>query len=107
MPFFLLAGGLILVLITLLIRGILRDVRYGRRCAAYYGCLMRTVIPVVALALILANICSRPYLRHAERRWLAQDTVTGVDPDGGFTTVESRLVQRLKAEMQQAAGQKR
>lgn len=82
-----------------------RDVRFGRSCAAYYGSLMRTVIPVIALALILVNLCSRPYLRHAERRWLAQDTVTALDSSGGgLTVIESRLTQRLKAEIQQAAG---
>ncbi len=102
-------GGVAVIVLILGSIGyaISRDVRFGRPCAAYYGSLMRTIIPVIALALILANICSRPYLRHAERRWLAQDTVMGPDSDaGGFTRVESRLVQRLRAEMRQAAGQK-
>lgn len=100
-------GGVAVIVLILGSMGyaISRDVRFGRPCAAYYGSLMRTVIPVIALALILVNLCSRPYLRHAERRWLAQDTVMGPDSSGGgFTVIESRLTQRLKGEIQQAAG---
>jgi len=96
-----------LALLTLLIRvvcGIASDVRFGRRCAAYYGSLARTLIPVVALALILVNICSRPYLRMEERRLVKSDTLMCSDlAAGGFTGLESRLVQRLKAEIQEAA----
>ena len=84
--------------------GIVRDVRFGRSCAAYYGSLARTLIPVVALALILVSVCSRPYLRMEERRLLRSDRVMRIDPNGGFTVVESRVTQRLKAEIQQAAG---
>ena len=82
---------------------ILRGAKFGPTCAAYYGTHARTIIPVLALALILVNVCSRPYLRWAERRWLATDTVMGVDPNGGFTRIETLVTQRLKAEIQQAA----
>ena len=68
-----------------------------------YGSLARTLIPVVALTLILVSVCSRPYLRLEERRLLQNDSVMGVDRNGGFTAVESRLTQRLKSEIQKAA----
>jgi len=95
-----------LVLLTLLVwcaYVTMRGAKHGRACVAYYGTLARTMIPVLALALILVNVCSRPYLRWSERRWLATDTVMGVDPSGGFTRVETRVTERLKTEIQQAA----
>jgi hypothetical protein len=82
---------------------LVREVDYGRSCAAYYGSLARTLLPVIALALILVNVSSRPYLRMAERRLLQSDTLMGPDPFGGFTSIESRLVHRLIAEMTKAA----
>lgn len=94
---------IVLLVLTELVRRIVRDVKHGRSCAAYYGSLARTLLPVVAIALILVNISSRPYLRMAERRLLAADTLMCLDPNGGFTAIESRLTHRLTAEMQKAA----
>jgi hypothetical protein len=93
----------LLVVIVWFVYGTLRNKRYGKSCAAYYGSVARTMIPVFALALILVNLCSQPYLRWSERRWLAADTITRPDPNGGFTVIETRIVKRLKAEIQQAA----
>jgi len=98
-------SALLLLVLADLVYCVVCDLRYGRKCAAYYGTLARTLIPVTALALILVNISSRPYLRMAERQLLAKDTVMRVDSTGGgFTAVESRVTQRLKSEIQKAAG---
>jgi CDP-diglyceride synthetase len=97
------AVGLLLVVLADLVYNIFCDVRYGRKFAAYYGSLARTMIPVTALALIIVNVSSRPYLRMRERQLLASDTLMSIDSKGGgFTTVEFRLVQRLKGEIQKA-----
>jgi hypothetical protein len=98
-----LLGLLLLLLLALLVRWIVREIQYGRTCAAYYGSLARTLLPVFALALILVNVCSRPYLRFEERRLLRIDTLMRPDPNGGFTSIESRVTQRLKAELEKAA----
>ena len=97
------AVGLLLLILTGLVHYACRDLRYARKFAAYYGSLSRTMIPVVALTLIIVNISSRPYLRMAERNLLAKDTVLGVDSNAGFTIIESRVTQRLKGEIQKAA----
>lgn len=100
----LIAGWLLLLVLAGIVDYVFCDVRYGRKFAAYYGSLARTLIPVIAMTLILVNVCSRPYLRMAERQLLAKDTIIRIDSaGGGFTAVESRLVQRLKAEIQKAA----
>jgi hypothetical protein len=94
---------LFLLIMATLIYSVICDIRYGRKCAAYYGSLARTLIPVTAMALIIINVSSRPYLRMAERQLLAKDTILRVDSTGGgFTAVESRVTQRLKAEIQKA-----
>jgi hypothetical protein len=97
-------AGLLLLVLADLVYCVACDVRYGRKCAAYYGTLARTLIPVIALALILVNISSRPYLQMKERQLLAKDTIMRVDSTGGgFTAVESRVTQRLKAEIRKAS----
>lgn len=92
----------ILLVLVALAYAIHRDVRHGRDCAAYYGCLARTLVPVLALAMILLNWTSGPYLRWSERRLLAEDTLLRIDPLGGFTTVEARVTARLREEIRQA-----
>jgi hypothetical protein len=94
---------LLLMVLAGIVHYVFLEVRYGRKCAAYYGSLARTLITVVALTLIIVNISSRPYLRMAERQLLAKDTVMRVDSKGGFTAIESRVTQRLKSEIQKAA----
>ena len=38
-----------------------------------------------------------------ERRLLYNDTLMRPDINGGFTSIESRIIQRLKAEIEKAA----
>jgi hypothetical protein len=93
----------LLVALLVILRAIRRELQFGRSCAAYFGSLARTIIPVIALALILVNICSRPYLRWSERRWLERDTLLAIDREGGgFTAVETRLTERLRTEIAEA-----
>ena len=96
-------GALVLSGLAYLIYGIAKRKWFARTYAPYYGSLARTLIPAVALAAIVLNAVAQPYLSREERHWMATDTVMRVDAKGGFTAIESRLVQRLKAEMQQAA----
>lgn len=96
-------AGLVLLLgVADQVYAVVCDRRHGKACAAYYGSLSRTLIPIVALTLILVTVGSRPYLRMEERRLLKNDAVMHVDPQGGFTVIESRVTQRLKAETQKA-----
>lgn len=83
--------------------GIVRRDWFRKTYAAFYGSFARTLVPNIALALIVMNIIAQPCLRREERIWITKDTVMHIDPKGGFTAIESRIVQRLKAEIQQAA----
>jgi hypothetical protein len=104
MGFLLVAWGLS-VLGVLIYGSIVRD-WFRSRHAAYYGSLARTLIPALSLAIIVLNSVAHPVLGQEERYWMKRDTVLRVDRNGGFTAVEARLTQRLKGEIQKAAGTK-
>ena len=84
-------------------RGVVRIARERGAFRLFRGSVLLSLVPVYALALILISLTVRPYLRHEERRWLAQDKVIALDPSGGFTRVEAAVTQRLKAEITAAA----
>ncbi|MEI6148876.1 MAG: hypothetical protein WCS01_07240 [bacterium] len=86
-----------------LVYGIVRRQWFRRTHAAYYGSLMRALVPAIAFVVIALNCIAQPWLSRQERHLISIDTVMHIDARGGFTAIESRVVQRLKAEMQQAA----
>ncbi len=64
----------------------------------YYGTVSRSLAPNLALAIILLSLAGRHYLAAEECDMVRADGITAALESGGFTTIESRLVQRLKAE---------
>ena len=96
-------GALILSGLAYLIHGIIWRQWFRKDYAAYYGSLMRALIPVMALTVIVLNSVAYPYLRWEERHWITSDTLVRIDPNGSFTVVEARVTHRLKTEVQQAA----
>jgi hypothetical protein len=85
-----------------LVYGIVRRQWFRRTHASYYGSLTRTLFPALALMVIALNCIAQPWLSRQERHLIAADTVMHIDAGGGFTVIETRVVQRLKAEMKQA-----
>ena len=92
----------ILMLVAAVVRVMARRREHGDY-RLFRAIMLRSLIPVYALALILVSLTARPYLRFEERRWVAQDTLVNLPPGGGFTALETRLTERLKAEMTRAA----
>lgn len=86
-----------------LVYGLVRRRWLGRTYAACYRTYARTLVPALALAILVLNGIAQPALLREERHWLSVDTVMRLDRHGGFTVIEARLVKRLKGEMQQAA----
>jgi hypothetical protein len=74
----------------------------SRQHGLYYGTVARSLIPCLALAVIVLSLLPGFCLRQQERSLFRQDTLIGMDPNGGFTKIEARLVQRLKQEALQA-----
>lgn len=95
-------GILILSVLAYWIYGIVRRSWFRKTYSAYYGSLLQASVPAIALMVIALNIIALPYLRHEEGRLIAKDTLIHVDSKGP-TKIETRLVLRLKTEMQQAS----
>lgn len=69
----------------------------------YLGTAARSLIPTFAAAILLLAGAVQPWLAHEETRWMRVDHLLSQDNAiGGFTSVETRLVNRLKSEMLEA-----
>jgi hypothetical protein len=79
---------------------------FGRpRFGLYYGTFFRSLIPSLALVVLLLSLGFRTWLVRAETRYLLSDRLL-YDPDRvGFTVVENDLVDRLRTEMLEASEQ--
>ena len=96
-------GALVLFVFAYLIHGVVRRQWFRKTYAAYYGSLARTLLPATAMVVIVLNVVAQPYLFHTERHLIAADTIMDIDPGGGFTAIETRLVHRLQTEMKETA----
>lgn len=70
----------------------------------YLGTAARSLIPAFAVAVLLLGGVVQPWLAHEETRWLRADPLLIQGSNiSGFTAVETRLVNRLKAAMIEGA----
>ena len=70
----------------------------------YLGTAARSLIPAYAVAILLLGGVVQPWLAHEETRWLRADPLISQGHTiGGFTVVETRLVNRLRTEMLEGA----
>ena len=78
---------------------------FPRPChGAYYGTLGRSLVPILAMAVVLIGLLTGPYLARRETFLVQNDPLFGVSPDEpGFTRVENRLAERLRRETAAAA----
>lgn len=100
----LLAAALLALLVAGLaaagVRQLVLRVRARGALRAHAATVTRALVPVFALALIVLNLTARPYLAWEERRLVRQDTLLRIDArSGGFTSLETRLVERLRADI--------
>lgn len=77
------------------VQGLVGKQQYGR----FYGATFRTLIPLFALAVIVLGVSTKPFLLHAEARYLARDTLISDTDRAGFTRIENDLVERLRREI--------
>jgi len=92
---------------VLLLGGLVLAVRYvfGRReHGLYRGTVARSLIPVFAAAAIAIGVLAHPVLRASEVRLLRADSSLSASTGPiSFTRAEALLVERLKAQVTQAA----
>lgn len=78
----------------------------GKKEGIFRGTVARSLIPVFASVAILIGVTATPYLAYSERRLVTNDPVFAcVDRGEGFSSVEVRLIQRLKKEFMDAMKQ--
>ena len=88
------ALGLGVTALSLLVQGMAGDPNHG----LFLGTLHRSMIPILAAAIVALSLLSRPVLRASEAAYLRQDTL--LLSDGAFTSFESRVATaRLRGEM--------
>lgn len=76
----------------------------GKKEGLFRGTVARSLIPVFASVVILVGIITAPYLSLSERRLVETNPLFVCLEEGeGFTNIETRLVQRLRAEVLDAA----
>ena len=82
------------------VRGLTALPRYG----AYYGTLGRSLVPFLALAVVLVGLLTGPYLSRRETFLVQNDSLISRGPDyRGFSQLETQLAERLRRETAAAA----
>jgi hypothetical protein len=67
--------------------------------ALYRATLMRSAAPVLAVVALTCALIAHPYLDAQESRLLNEDKMMQVDPDGGFSRFESKMVDAIRQTM--------
>jgi hypothetical protein len=83
--------------------GILLGIGQGlagqRQHGMFYGSLFATLIPMLALTIIVLGVVTRPLLLRAEGRYIERDTLMQDHDRVGFTRIENDLVEELRTAM--------
>jgi hypothetical protein len=88
---------------TALAVGILLGIGQGlggqRQHGVFYGSVFRTLVPMLALTIIVLGVSTRPVLLRAEARYIERDTLMQDRDRVGFTRIENDLVESLRGAM--------
>ena len=83
--------------------GILLGIGQGlggqRQHGVFYGSVFRTLVPMLALTIIVLGVSTRPVLVRSEARYLERDTLMHDRDRVGFTRIENDLVEALRGAM--------
>jgi hypothetical protein len=83
--------------------GILLGIGQGlagqRQHGMFYGSVFATLVPTLALTIIVLGVITRPLLLRAEGRYIERDTLMQDRDRVGFTRIENDLVEQLRTEM--------
>ena len=92
-----------LIGITLVPLGLFVWLMRGRGEGLFRGSVARSLIPVFAGVVVLLGVTAAPYLKSDEQWLIERDPMfTSIERGEGFTTLETRLVNRLRQEVMAA-----
>lgn len=92
-------GFLAIALVVAVLLGIAQGLGGQRQHGAFYGSVFRTLVPVLALAIIVLGVIARPVLLRAEAGYIQRDTLLQDRDRVGFTRLENDLVQEFRTAM--------
>ncbi len=92
-------GFLAVALVVAVLLGIAQGMGGQRQHGAFYGSVFRTLVPVLALTIIVLGVITRPVLLRAETSYIQRDTLLQDRDRVGFTRLENDLVQELRTAM--------
>jgi hypothetical protein len=79
--------------------GIAQGLAGQRQHGRFYGSVFATLVPMLALTIIVLGVVTRPLLLRAEARYIQSDTLMQDHDWVGFTRIESDLVEQLRTAM--------
>lgn len=92
-------GFLAAALAVGILLGIGQGVGGQRQHGVFYGAVFRTLVPMLALTIIVLGVSTRPVLLWSEARYLERDTLMQDRDRVGFTRIENDLVESLRGAM--------
>ncbi len=93
----------VMLLFSFLPLGLIAWTAAGRQKSAMFrGTIARSMIPVLALIIILVGTVVHPYLLNRERQFVQDDGIFGMPREGEFTRIESLVTERLNREALEA-----
>jgi len=66
-----------------------------KRSAMFRGTIARSLIPLLALIIVIVGSLVYPYLIDREKRYVRDDGILGLPEEGGFTRIETQVTERL------------
>lgn len=66
-----------------------------RNTAMFRGTVARSLIPILAMIIVLVGTCTHPYLINRETRFVQNDGILGIPEEGGFTRIEAHVTKQL------------
>jgi hypothetical protein len=93
----------VILLFSFLPLGLIAWTAAGRQKSAMFrGTVARSMIPVLALIIILVGTVVHPYLLNREKRFVQNDRILGTPKEGGVTWIETLVTERLNREALEA-----
>jgi hypothetical protein len=86
-------------LVVAILLGVAQGLAGQRPYGQFYGSVFRTLVPMLALTIIVLGVIARPSLLRAEANCIDRDTLMQDRDRVGFTRLENDLVQKLRTTM--------
>jgi len=90
----------VIPLLILAITGFIQGLGGNKRYGLFYGTFFRSMIPILAGAVLLLNLVSRPILRASEAAYIQADSFLFSSQTGGLLP-EMKAAEQLRAEIRE------